>query len=441
MKKFLSAALAVTLCAGAHAEGYQINTLSAKQEGMGHTGVALKLGAESMFFNPAGLGFSKKTLDLSGTLTGIKANASATTADGKKYETDNGVATPISVNASFKIYDNVQCGVAFYTPYGSSINWGDNWPGAVLNQKVNLKTYTIQPTFAWRITPKLSVGAGLMLSWGSVDLNKGLVTAEAIDGLLQMQGMPATFGNVTPASVNIKGTAGLALGVNLGVMYDINDKWTVGLNWRSKQMMKVKRGDATVGYANELAQKLLEAKLGLINNANFKAEMPMPQVLKAGVSYKPIDKLTLAFDVQYTNWKTYKQLDIEFDIPENLKEEFDQHLQKNYRDAWCFNLGAEYALTKRFDVRCGLMIDTTPVNDNYYNPETPGMTKIEPSVGFSFRPLDRLSIDFSFMYVAGLGKDGASVGYKNFVTQRDETFKADYRVHAFVPAIGISYGF
>ena len=40
-----------------HAEGYQINTLSARQNGMGHTGTALKLGAESMIFNPAGLGF------------------------------------------------------------------------------------------------------------------------------------------------------------------------------------------------------------------------------------------------------------------------------------------------------------------------------------------------------------------------------------------------
>ena len=35
------------------AEGYQINTLSAKQEGMGHVGVAMKLGSESMIFNPA----------------------------------------------------------------------------------------------------------------------------------------------------------------------------------------------------------------------------------------------------------------------------------------------------------------------------------------------------------------------------------------------------
>lgn len=46
----------------AFAEGYQVNTLSAKQMGMAHSGVALKLGAESQYFNPAGMGFLDKTL-------------------------------------------------------------------------------------------------------------------------------------------------------------------------------------------------------------------------------------------------------------------------------------------------------------------------------------------------------------------------------------------
>ena len=101
MKKFICSALAAAaVCGTAYAEGYQINSLSAKQIGMGHTGVALKLGAESMFFNPAGLGFMDKTLDLSGSLTGIMPTATAT-VDGKDYKTDNGISTPIGVHSRF----------------------------------------------------------------------------------------------------------------------------------------------------------------------------------------------------------------------------------------------------------------------------------------------------------------------------------------------------
>ena len=50
MRHFILAAAALIFSTGsAVAEGYQINSLSARQIGMGHTGIAQKLGAESMF--------------------------------------------------------------------------------------------------------------------------------------------------------------------------------------------------------------------------------------------------------------------------------------------------------------------------------------------------------------------------------------------------------
>ncbi len=423
MIKRTATALAALLCIGmtAKAEGYQINTLSARQLGMGHTGTALHLGAESMIFNPAGMGFANTTFDFTGS-------------------------------------DNLQAGVAFYTPYGSSIDWGRDWPGAVLNSSVDLRMFTIQPTLAWRITPRLSVGAGLMMTWGNVDLHKALVSASTFDhilgaGLSNMLGLPADyrFGNTSPASVGLKGTSQMAFGANIGVMYDINDRWTLGASFRTRMTMTVKKGDATVSYANEVAEKVLEDRLNMINAANFKASMPAPYVLGMGVSFRPTDRLTLALDAQLTGWNTYKSLDIEF--LNDIASAYNQHIVKNYHNSWAFKAGAQYALTHRFDIRAGLMVDTDPVDINHYNPETPGMTKIEPTVGFSFRPIEHLSIDLAFMYIAGLGKDGASCTYPDLLAASvgqmfpqlqlpaQKTFKADYRVHAFAPSIGISYKF
>lgn len=468
MKKLLLAAIATVSGFGfAQAEGYQINSLSARQIGMAHTGVALKLGAESMFFNPAGMAFMDKTVDLSGSVTGIVPTATATVG-GVDFETDNKVSTPVGVHAAFSIYDNLKAGLSFYTPYGSSINWTDNWPGAVLNQNVDLKVFTVQPTIAWAITPKLSVGAGLMVSWGNVNLNKGLVSSSTMDRTLavmqQLGQLPQgvqSFGHTSPASVNLRGDAQLAVGVNLGVMYDIDSRWSVGASFRTQTNMKVKAGDASVIYANQLAQTVLGESLDLLNSANFKAQMPCPWVLGLGVAYRPVDRLTLAFDARLTGWNAYKSLDIEF-LSEQLAA-YNQHITKDYRNSWCYSLGAEYGLTERFDIRAGIMIDTTPVNDAYYNPETPGMTKIEPTVGLSFRPIPSLSVDFGFMYVAGLGKDNASCSYPDLLggqmikkltdaglpMQQIEAmgfstegrFTADYRLHAFSPSIGISYSF
>lgn len=440
MKKIFIAATAILCALSSYAEGYQINTLSAKQLGMGHTGVALKLGSESMIFNPAGLGFSDKTLDISGSLTGIKAIASAT-VEGTKYETHNGWSTPLAVNASFRIYDNLQAGVSFFTPYGSAINWTNNWPGSMLSQKVNLKVYNIQPTIAWRILPNLSVGVGLDIAWGTVDLDKALISGQSFDALASAMGLPFDrLGHAAAASVNLKGTSDVAVGANIGVMYDINDQWTVGANFRSKMNMKVPAGTARISYANTPVEEFINnaAHLNLLNESNFSASMPCPYIINFGASYKPIKPLTLALDVQFTGWKTYRQLDIEFTEP---LDGYNQNIPKNYRNAWCFHLGAEYALTNRFDLRAGLMIDTTPVNKDHYNPETPGMTKIEPTVGFSFRPVDRLSIDLAFMYIHGMGADNAKCSYDDLILSQKREFTADYKVKAFAPSIGLSYSF
>lgn len=437
MKKILIGSLAVVSSLSAMAEGYQINTLSTKQIGMGHTGTALKLGAESMFFNPGALGFSDRTIDISGSLTGIKAIATAE-HNGVEYETENGFSTPLSLNMSFKIYDNLQAGVSFYTPYGSAINWTNDWPGAMLSQKVTLKTYTVQPTVSWRITSKLSVGAGLMLTWGTVDLNKALISGRSFDAVMAMQGIPSSLGDAAAASVNLTGTSDVALGVNVGVLYEVNEKISVGANFRSKMDMKVGAGIAKVDYATDLTRQALESQLGLINDANFKAQMPCPYVASVGVSYKPIKRLTLAADVQFTGWETYKELNIAF--PDHLSA-FNQDIKKDYSNSFTYHIGAEYALTDRFDVRAGMMIDTTPVNTDYYNPETPGMTKIEPTVGVSFRPINSLSIDLAFMYVAGLGVDDAKCPYNDLLLGTQGSFDANYNVHAFAPSIGVSYSF
>jgi long-chain fatty acid transport protein len=439
MKKFFTTMMLLAGAVSLHAEGYQVNTFSAKQTGMGHTGVAQKLGAESMIFNPAGLGYMESQVDLSGSFTAIFPTAHATLSDGSRYTTSNDPSTPIGIGAAFSIYPNLKAGISFYTPYGSGIDWTDNWAGSVLNQSVKLATYTLQPTISWRVNKKLSVGAGLMLTWGTVDLNKGLVSANSLNTVLAASGMDYRFNGVTPASVNLNGKANVAVGFNVGAMYDILDNLTVGASFRSKMGMKVEAGDATVSYANEVALGLLQSRLDLLNEANFSAEMPCPYVLTMGVTYKPISKLTLAFDAQFTGWSTYKDLDINF-LSEQLSA-YNQHLEKNYRNSWTYHVGAQYAVTNRFDVRAGVMIDTTPVNKEYYNPETPGMTKIEPSVGLSFRPLKGFSIDVACLYVAGTGMDGASCKYKDLLLGQEVDFTADYSLHAVIPTIGLSYSF
>lgn len=485
MKKVLAAAVAALAALSAAAEGYQVNSFSARQTGMGHTGVALKLGAESQLFNPAAMAFTDKTLDVSAGMSAIKASAYCK-HKGTQWETSNKISTPFNFAASFHVYEELYAGITLYTPYGSSINWGKAWPGATLSESVSLQVFTVQPTLAWRASEKFSIGAGLMISWGNVNLSKGLLTWDMASKLgdiawqaaaLQSQLIPGSphpgekpaepaDKNIPPASVNLSGTSDLALGFSVGLMYNINEKWTLGASLRSEMDMKVKKGDAAVSYdASPFLQNVLRESLDEMSSTNFSASMPCPYVFTVGAAYRPLGNLEIAADVQLNGWASYDYLNIKF---AGLSK-FDQKIKKNYRDAMTFHLGAQWGVTKKLDLRAGLMIDLSPCDTDYYNPETPAMTKIEPSIGLTFRPTKRLAIDLAFMYIKGMGVKGATgrIDQKSFAqaysaavdkynsvvtaiglpaypkAEVPETvdFKADYAVHAIVPAIGLSYSF
>lgn len=457
MKAILTSVLALTAITAA-AEGYQVNTLSARQGGMAHTGTALKLGAQSAFFNPAGMAFLNGNAEINASINAVMATAKCITPQGTST-TDNNPSTPMMATAAFSIYDNLKGGLAFYTPYGSSINWGQSWQGAVLNQSVDLKAYTLQPTLAWQIIPGLSIGAGLTLSWGDVDLSKGLVSPATMDKLVSMlktfgQLPEATppFGQTMPASIQLNGNSRLAVGFNAGIMYDITPQWTVGASYRSKSTLRVKAGDASLSYANQVAQAVLESELGVIDRANFAAEMPLPAVVNIGVAWRPSKPWLVTAEAQCTKWSAYKTLDIEFLDPTVSK--YDQHITKDYHDAWAFRAGAQWSVTDRLDLRGGCTVDLTPVNKQHYNPETPGMTKISPSLGLTLRPVGGLAIDLAALYVAGTGADNVSCTYPDLLAAKlnqmvppavqlplQQTFTADYRVHAWVLSLGVGYSF
>jgi long-chain fatty acid transport protein len=214
------------------------------------------------------------------------------------------------------------------TPYGSSIKWGDDWRGAHLIQDISLKLFNIQPTVSWKITNRLSVGAGLMMEYGNFNLNRALIAPGAMSGLAnklyaanpalatlipqELKAVIAKYDNASAASAGLTGDAGTRLGYNLGVMYDVNDKITIGASYRSKVTAKVKEGEVDVKYANELEFKELlksvnnllsrlpqgtgvpsEIEVPSLDKGTFSAELPLPSVLKCGyhlLSDKQMDR-------------------------------------------------------------------------------------------------------------------------------------------------------
>ena len=468
------ACMAIMPLTHAKAEGYLVNAQSAKQSGMGHVGTAMKLGAESMHFNPAGLVFMNKSIDISAGVSGVFSKGKYSSLSDEYFvKTDSKVSTPLFMYAGFKIYDNLAAGVMLNTPYGSSIKWGDDWRGAHLIQDISLKLFNIQPTVSWKITNRLSVGAGLMMEYGNFNLNRALIAPGAMSGLAnklfaanpalaalipqELKTVIVKYDNASAASAGLTGDAGVRVGYNLGAMFVVNDKISIGASYRSKVTAKVKEGEVNVKYANELEFKELlksvnsllsklpqgsgvpsKIEVPSLDNGTFSAELPLPSVFSAGITYYPTNRWTVSGEVQFNGWGAYKQLTIKFNPDEELGK-YNINAPKKYKNSRTYRLGGQYAATKRLDLRLGAYFDETPVKDDYLNPETPSMNKLGLSAGLSFRPMNSLSVDVAFSYITGFGRDGSYTD-KDLLGQ-PRTFGGHYNIAAMMPSIGLSYAF
>ncbi len=492
MKKLFLVLAAAAIASGAYAEGYQVNNMSAKQTGMGHVGTAMKLNSESIFFNPAATAFQTSKFDISAGMTGILSNVRYQSlptlgndyTSGPSEKSDNKLSTPIHVYFNYKPTERLAVGLGFYTPYGSSMNWGDNWSGAHLVQEINLTAFTFQPTVSYKICDRLSIGAGLMVSWGNFDLSRSLLSPTTRRGLIagmidpnitklegaiavlpdgeakqqaiaQLQTLQGAKGylnstmNQSLVSAKLEGNADVAVGVNAGFLWDITDEWSVGMTYRSRLNMKVGKGHATMNIDPTAAA--LIAKLGALSpgtelipgldKGTFNAELPLPTTVTWAVSFRPAVKWELAVDLQWTGWSAYKALNVVFNEEElGIKPIYSV---KNYSNTLAFRFGAQYRATDFITARMGMYVDESPVSSDYLNPETPSMTKVAYTAGVSLRPTKFMSIDLAYCYVSSADpeRSGSYPVYGYTSGKLEEVFSGNYKLHANVFSLGVGFSF
>lgn len=493
MKKLFLVLAAAAIATGAYAEGYQVNNMSAKQTGMGHVGTAMKLNSESIFFNPAATAFQTSKFDISAGFTGILSNVHyqslPTVENGYKSgpieRSDNKLSTPIHVYINYKPIERLSVGLGFYTPNGSSMNWGDNWSGAHLVQEINLAAYTFQPTVSYKICDRVSIGAGLMITWGNFDLSRSLLSPTSRQNLIQgtldpkIAGLETAIGsgaltgeqlaqaqatlqtlqgakgyldntmNQSIVSAKLEGNADVAIGVNAGILWDITDEWSLGMTWRSRMNMKVGKGHATM-HTDPTAAALIAALgqlspgtelIPALDKGTFNAELPLPTTVTWGVSFRPTPKWEFAVDLQWVGWSAYHALNVEFNEKElGIKPIYSV---KNYSNTLAFRFGGQYRATDWLTARMGMYVDESPVSSDYLNPETPSMTKVAYTAGLSFRPTKYMSVDLAYCYVSSADPErtGSYPIYNYYTGKLEEVFSGNYKLHANVFSVGVGFSF
>ncbi|ESU20090.1 long-chain fatty acid transport protein, outer membrane protein [Flavobacterium cauense R2A-7] len=414
MRKLLSLTLLALAGTSAFAGGYRVSLQGQKQLAMGHTGVAVVNSAEVLFFNPAGMAFLEDKFNAS---VGANALFAKTKFQNETYNwqnsTDN-LGTPFNVYASYKINKWLSAGIAVYTPYGSKVEWDQDWQGSHLVNNIDLKAIYVQPTISLKVSDEFAIGGGPIYVTGSVTFDRNL-----------NRSLTDENGNRSDVNLEAKGIS--AWGYTAGFMFNPCKDLRLGVNYRSEIIMEARGGDATFNDVPVFAQ-------GTYSNTTFNADLPLPAELTAGLSFNVTKKWMIAFDFNRTMWSAYKSLTVDFDnnVPTSVNA-------RNYHDTNTFRVGTQYVVNDKFTFRAGWYKDESPISAGYFAPETPRNDSMGYTGGLTYQINKKLGVDASFLY---LHFDEIDASYDHYTENGNVIpFGGTYKSSVFSPGIGLTYSF
>jgi len=390
------------------AQGFQVNLEGQKQISMGGTGTGSNLNEATVFFNPGGISLLKENYLSIGEST-VFLNASFTGANPSTYQTtSNTISPPIQGYLVLGPKDaGIKFGFGIYNPFGGAYNWGNSWKGRYALEKLDLKSYFLQPTISVRLSPELGIGGGFIFALGYVDLTRAIPLADAngTDGQSELSGHAAGYG------------------YNLGIYYQPTHEFSVGLSYRSHINMKTDQGTAIFNVPNSLFTSFPSPN-------GFTNTLPLPASFNLGFGYKPSKVFSLAFDVNYVQWSIYKTLEFDFVTPTATLT--NSISPRNYKDAFDLRLGGEYKISPSFQVRGGILYGATAIPNGYVTPETTDANRVGLSTGFGWAISHHLQLDASYLF--------ESIGPRT-QTEVETQLSGTYKTVTFIPGLGLTYHF
>ena len=434
MKKLLSVCLLLTILSyQSFGSGYQVLLQGNRTTGMGNLGVMMYSDASSMFFNPGAMGFMDHNSIQVG-LNPIFASNSYWNSESENSNytanSDNPMGTPFHFYAVWGPDEGkLKFGLGAFTPFGSSVNWGNEWAGRDLLNELSLKAIQIQPTVSYKISDKLSIGAGLDITIGSVNLMRTLL----LDARDQ--------GGYSEGSVTLDGSATTAFGYNIGIFYKPSDNLDIGVSYRSKVDMEIEGGTAEFVVPSSLSAFFPKGN-------TFSASLPLPSVISAGLTYHISENFEIGAQFDWVGWSAYKALAFDFETETPLLE--DSSSPRNYEDSWVIHLGGEYRLENNLQLRAGFYYDKTPVQDGYMTPETPDNDRLGLTGGIGYSLGDKFQFDLSFLYIHSAEREQSeaqaiAAGTLTLPTAEEDGSRdvmlGTYKLSALIPGISIAYKF
>jgi long-chain fatty acid transport protein len=452
------------------ASGYKLNEQSAAGMGTAHAGrAAMAEDASVVFYNPAGMTefdrpqFTAGLTYISGVgeFNGNSFNAAGSDITGAS-DTDaysnGGNYLGDSVIPYFyyvqPVNENLSLGLGVFIPFATKTNYDDDFVGGSYADETSLATYEIQPSIAYKINDKLSIGGGIDIVYMEGLLSK---FADLVPYNAQAsEGYDATYaGNIAGGATEAQATAaaetavgGLTAdspilnsnnagfeshsevggsdwgyGFNIGVYYTLSDTTTLGFAYRSEVEFDLK-GEAKIDSDNGIISFYNKDSGTVVSmpTRDQAAEVTMitPQSATFSVTHQISDSVLLQAGTTWTGWSSFQAFDAiatenianpadtsggfadGYADPSDLAgygEGYVSHIDENWNDVWAIAIGSTYQLNNKFALRAGYAYDQSPVDDAYRTARVPSSDRQWLTAGMQYAVNNDLSIDIAAGYL------------------------------------------
>ncbi len=366
------------LCGDVHAAGFALIEQNASGLGNAYAGAAAAAeDASTIFFNPAGLTFVPgRQIVVAGHAIRSSAkfdNDGSIAGAGKALGGEGGDAGDLSIvpNAYFSwmLTERLAVGVGVNAPFGLKTEYDDDWMGRFQAIKSDLKTINLNPALAFKVSERLSLGAGINYQYAEATLTRAV-----------------NFGLGGEGQVKVEGEDDGSWGWNVGAIFSATPDLRVGLAYRSAIAHKLE-GDVT--FDRPALVPPAAAPDGPIY-----ARATLPESASLSVFQRFDDRWDFMGDVTWTNWSRFKTLDVYRSDGTLL-----QSTPENWDDSWRISFGLSYRVNDAWKLRGGVAYDETPVSDRFRTARIPDNSRTWVALGAQWRPRANLSVDFGYAHL------------------------------------------
>ncbi|MBB1453563.1 outer membrane protein transport protein [Pseudoalteromonas sp. B129b] len=274
--------------------------------------------------------------------------------------------------------DKVSIGFGAFSNFGLSTEFNDEYVAGQIAGETEIFTVNLNASVAYKVTEQFSFGIGLNAIYADATvIRKVGANASGID-----------FG---ADAVNLQGDD-TGFGLNVGLMYQLDDNSRFGFNYRSETDITFD-GD----FSNDLP-----AAIGGTGGAKLPGavDLTLPAIAEFSGSHQLDDKLGLHYSVLWTGWSSFESLEAQVTLPTGDKfVAFEK--QEQFDDSFRYSVGADYQYNEDLLLRAGVAFDESPVSQTHLSISIPDTDRFWFSFGGNYTIDQNSNVDLGVSIIRG----------------------------------------